>query len=336
MPNGISRIDGVAGASGTEGGGPLPPTVPPPFPKYDLTHFKDPERREAALDENVRRYVEEDARGYGAYVDRYVEGLNRCRTPEEVRAYGRPESPRTPDTRGATPEESVRLEAGYRKMQGDLMRASSALATREFADRGIPIPGKVSVEVEGKVQVAALGRKAAATSKVDTDGMTATGLEAGYGPITAGVERNSRGHVERSFKVALPRAELKLTEHGQLDSLEIDAVSLGNGHNKAGVVVGTNGANVSLGVKAETELEFGAVKVKAEVKAKLTANLLSREAVAVAISPHNDYLDGPNKPERTFEWADVTGRNVDVLVPEPAAPAPSFTPTKHNPKKGAR
>lgn len=114
------------------------------------------DHREAVHRTNVR-IREHDARAYASYLDDYLAGARRCRTPEELRAYGKPADAEAGLERGATRGEKADLDIGgvFGRSAGALHRANRQLGELilRLERRPVPLDVFFDASLTAKVQL---------------------------------------------------------------------------------------------------------------------------------------------------------------------------------------
>lgn len=229
--------------------------------------------------ENNLRVRGADAERYAAYLEAYLPGALACRTPAELRAYGKPAAPEAGLEPGASLEEQMDFNNGPWDDMGEaLFDTNEALGGHIQRLEGRPVPLEVffDLSLTAKAQV---GR-----SLVGGTLSSRGGAAASAGARAGGASLSATGPASRTvgLDAGVAGAEVTLSG-GRVESVEVKVrpLSLLAVHTKR--AAGTMEAALSLGGKVSGK-EPGAPALELEARAGLGVNLLTPETVRRAIS----------------------------------------------------
>lgn len=162
------------------------------------------------------RVREAGAREYGGYLEAYLEGARRCRTADELRAYGPPANADPGLEPCATSSEDADLQHAYGLQLYELGRANRELADLILDLERRPVPLRVffdaaltaKVELGGRSYGGAVSARGGATPQVGAGGVTVEpgrvelGADAGVAGVKAAFARGRLESVEVSVRAA--------------------------------------------------------------------------------------------------------------------------------------
>jgi hypothetical protein len=264
----------------------LPPSAPAPpkppaweglRPLYSL-EGRPPDDRARAHAANVR-IREGDADRYASYLERFLEGARRCRTAEELRAYGRPAIPTADHPPGATQAEDDALDFAHRRAfrayERECRERSGLMAHLE----GRAAPLEVTVEAQVSAALASGGRRVGGfDASLEGDGMCMSAT-AGRGTSTARATSKS-DRIEVAPAISTPVGAATLGRNGKLDRLEVTPMP----GQAVGPYLATTGESVSVGLKGGSRIERGGLEASLQAKLGLRLQLLDAETVRLALT----------------------------------------------------
>jgi hypothetical protein len=233
------------------------------------------EQRAEAHRQNVARR-KADLADYERFFDRFVADGRRCRTLDEIIAFGRPKLPDFPWERGGTMRENGDLASIHQRIQAATREALFDI-TKIRADiekRRMPL----DVQLEASVGVkAVVGGRSIGSEKSLTDDST-TGSY-GAGPVTEKCRQDAAGKESCVTNVA----GMSVSNRG-VESLEATA---------GPTYLRASRETVALGVRAGPKISIGALSLRAEAKVGANVKLLDAETVRRALSNEDFWCKKP-------------------------------------------
>ncbi len=258
--------------------GPVAPVWRGLTPLHDLTGLTGEQR--ANVHRMNLRVSDLDGRAYASYVEQYVQGARRCRTVDELRAYGPLQQAAQDYEPGATLSER---EAFFRRV---IDRRTTDLSA------GLREAGDLILRLEGRPVPLDVFFDASVTAKVEMGGRTYGGTLSARGDVTpqvgaAGVTLE-RGRTEIGADAGLMGAKLAFAG-GRLESAEISARAAPGVRAFTKQSRGAVEAGVAIGGKAGGK--GGRPALHVEGKASVGVNLLTADVVRRALS-RKSFWDG--------------------------------------------
>jgi hypothetical protein len=220
-----------------------------------------------------------DPSRYERYLADYLEGARRCRTPAELRAYGRPA-----DCSGfhrSAPELEATFERAFDAYRDACEAVSDEIDRVEGRRR--PFSFRLSVDVEAVLRFFDVE---AGVSKRAREDFTWRA-----GPSAAVV--GQRGEVERSVRVPVGAAGITQRPDGRVESFQVEVSAAGAvsayGVLRRDTLEAGLGSGVSLGGEDDP------VRLEGRVRVGVDAALVTPDFVARAIAP-GSWFDPPARP----------------------------------------
>ncbi len=260
--------------------GPLPPTPIAERPIFEFRPELNPRSETHRINLANRRL---DLADYERYVDRWVAGLERCRTPEEVAEYGPAEPPPTRTPWGTSPAEQQDYDRIGHHADVLYRRSFGSKADAELRAAGLAVPLSVELSASAQVGVAAGDRQIAVGASIGPSGVT---VDATFGSTVQRITTSAGPSTPFSAgrQVGVPGATVTTSGGERLDRLELEAFPSA----PASPFVASDGRSVELGVRAGRDLNEGPVRVAVEGRASVKVNLLSRDVAYWALTHRSE------------------------------------------------
>lgn len=239
---------------------PYGPGNPPVFGDTEIADLTDPSR-------------------YERYLADYLEGARRCRTPAELRAYGRPA-----DCRGFHDGERE-MGAAYRRAHDAYDRTCRAVSDDidRVEGRRSPFSFRLAVDVEAVLSF--FGGEAGFSRKA--------GEGFGWRAGTSSSVRTRGGEIEHSASAAGATAGLSRQPGGRVESIEVAIPAFGPVSSYG--VLRRDALEVGLAAGGSLGGEDAPVRLEGHVRAGIDVALVTPGFVARAIAP-GSWFDAPPRP----------------------------------------
>jgi hypothetical protein len=219
-----------------------------------------------------------DVADYRAYVERYIDGLKRCRTESDVDSYGKPQLPPSSRPGGLTVAEEKDFFELYDRAFTQTCRAYQELGGLGMELAGIAVPLSVELQASAQATVAIGNRQIGAGVSIGKNGVTADAVLGAKGQKLT-LSGGPHTPLTPGRQVGVPGAMVTTSGGDRLDRLELESHPL----SPASPFVAGDGESVELGVRAGRILKKGPAQVGVEGRASVKVNLLSAAAVRYAL-----------------------------------------------------